>query len=81
MIFNYSAASVAGASVAGASGSTGVSTTGASTFSSFTSSLTSSFTSAFGASKVLTFLSKSESLFSAVIILLSLASFQILSLI
>jgi hypothetical protein len=68
MIFNYSAASVAGASVAGASGSTG-----ASTFS--------SFTSAFGASKVLTFLSKSLSLFSAVIILLSLASFQILSLI
>jgi hypothetical protein len=72
MIFNYSAASVAGASVAGASGCAGVST-GASTFS--------SFTSAFGASKVLTFLSKSLSLFSAVIILLSLASFQILSLI
>jgi hypothetical protein len=66
MIFNYSAASVAGAS--GACGSTG-----ASTFS--------SFTSAFGASKVLTFLSKSLSLFSAVIILLSLASFQILFLI
>jgi hypothetical protein len=36
MIFNYSAASVAGASVAGASGCAGVST-GASTFSSFTS--------------------------------------------
>jgi hypothetical protein len=74
MIFNYSAASVAGASVAGASGACG--STGASTFSSLTS-----FTSAFGASKVLTFLSKSESLLSAVIILLSLASFQILSLI
>jgi hypothetical protein len=71
MIFNYSAASVAGASVTGASGCAGVST--GSTFS--------SLTSAFGASKVLTFLSKSLSLFSAVIILLSLASFQILSLI
>jgi hypothetical protein len=75
MIFNYSAASVAGASVAGASGACG--STGASIF----SSLTSSFSSAFGASKVFNFFNKSESLFSAVIILLSLASFQILSLI
>jgi hypothetical protein len=81
MIFNYSAASVAGASSAfGASSTTGASgSTGVSTFSS-TTSLT-SFSSALGASKNFNFFNKSVSLFSAEMILLSLASFQILSLI